>query len=276
MESAQMDGSSDKEVGEQLAPTGEPESVVSEVKDNAADIDDSKSGDSLSVQKRLKKQERAHARETRELQARISQLESHLQNPGGNNGQAENPYDMPSDDGTGVDEQIRKAVGYALRHKELEERRANEVRKAQENAAYIKKQHDDLHKHLNDMSDKYDDFDDIVKGPQTPYSQDMVTAAMFLPRNGAGSAGEVLYKLGKNPDELKRIAALHPLDQATELVKLSHALISGADGKKDAQQAARPLGQIKSNPVTNSLGITDKTPVSDLRKRMKTGGRYWA
>ena len=96
----------------------------------------------------------------------------------------------------------------------------------------------------------------------------MRDAALMLPKKGPGSAGEVLYKLGKNPEELSRIAKLHPVDQASELVALSHALISGGENK---QSQSRPLGQIKSNPVVNSAGVTDKTPVSDIRDRMKKG-----
>jgi hypothetical protein len=127
-----------------------------------------------------------------------------------------------------------------------------------------------MHKHLDKMSDKYDDFDEVVKGEDAPFTTHMATAAMLLPRTGAGSAGEVLYKLGKNPEELKRIANLHPLDQASEMVKLSHALISGGE-QKGSSNPSRPLGNIKSNPVTNSRDVTDKTPVSELRRRMKTG-----
>jgi hypothetical protein len=53
------------------------------------------------------------------------------------------------------------------------------------------------------------------------------------------------------------------------MAKLSHALISG--GEQKASQPNRPLGQIKSNPVTNSHVVTDKTPVGSIRQRMKSG-----
>ena len=96
----------------------------------------------------------------------------------------------------------------------------------------------------------------------------MRDAALMLPKKGAGSAGEVLYKLGKNPEELSRISKLHPHEQAQELVAISHALISGGENKGSSQ---RPLGQIKNNPVTNSAGVTEKTSPAQIRALMKAG-----
>ena len=214
--------------------------------------------DPLFVQKRLKQQRRAHEREIRELHARISDLQSRV-SPEPSAPDLANPYAV-----NGVDEHIHKAVSFALQQKDLEERKAREAQQQ----AHVAKQYQALNKHLDTMADKYDDFDDVVRGESTPFTSHMRDIAMTLPQNGPGSAGEVLYKLGKNPQELERISQLHPLDQARELVKLSHALIGGAD--KLAPQA-KPLGSIKSNPATNTHGVTDKTPIGDLRRRMKAG-----
>jgi len=164
----------------------------------------------------------------------------------------------------GMDDAIHKAVSYALQQRELEERKARDAQSQQ----HIAKQYQDLNRHLDSTSDKYDDFDDVVRSDSTPFTAHMRDAALMLPKKGPGSAGEVLYKLGKNPEELSRIAKLHPVDQASELVALSHALISGGENK---QSSSRPLGQIKSNPVVNSAGVNEKTPVSDIRDRMKKG-----
>ncbi len=225
------------------------------------------SNDTLSVQKRLKAQKRAHDREMREMQSRMAQMQSELANKSNSqDGQSNDSYDGGN---SGVDEQIHRAVSYALQHKDSQERKAKE----DEQRAHVHRQYGELHKHLDNVSDKYDDFDDVVRGQEAPFTDHMRDAALLLPRNGHGSAGEVLYKLGKNPDELKRISKLHPLDQASEMVKLSHTLINGgaSKGKSDAQ----PLGNIKNNPVTNSHSVTEKTSVGDLRKRMKAGGKTW-
>lgn len=212
------------------------------------------------VKDRLWRQERKHQREMRNMKAQLENLQSQFSQNTNPASHEANPY--TGGESPGVDEQIHKAVSYALQHKELEERKAKEAERMQ----HVHKQYQDLHKHLDDTADKYDDFEDVVRGPHTPFTPHMRDAALLLPRKGAGSAGEVLYKLGKNPSELDRISKLHPLDQAAEVVAMSHALINGADTKTSTP---RPLGQIKSNPVTNTHAVTDKTPVSDLRKRMK-------
>jgi len=218
------------------------------------------SQDPLYVQKRLKQQKRAHEREIRELHERMNLMQNQRFPE---QSQTANSYDgQPHNMSGGVDEQIHRAVSYALGLKDQEERKAKEA----QNMAHVHRQYQDLHRHLDAMSDKYDDFDDMVRGHDAPFTDAIRDAALMLPKTGAGSAGEVLYKLGKNSEDLKRISKLHPLDQASELVKLSHAMISGGDSR-NAQP--RSMGNIKSNPVSNSHSITDKTSVSELRRRMK-------
>lgn len=225
-------------------------------------LSEGQSQDPLYVQKRLKQQKRSHEREIRELHARMADMQSQLPNQ---NSQAQqtNPYGSPGQP-SGVDEQIHRAVSYALQHKDMEERKAKEA----QNAAYINRQYQNLHKHLDGMNDKYDDFHDVVMSDDAQFTPAMRDYSLTMPKSGKGSAGEVLYNLGKNPSELERIGRLHPIEQANEMAKLSHALISGGDSKGSP---TRPLGQIKSNPVSNSHVVNDKTPISSLRERMKSG-----
>lgn len=217
-----------------------------------------------SAKKRLKAQQIAHDRQVRELHARIGDLESRMTPPNNaTHDQSGNPYEAPKSGS--IEEHIHRAVSYALQHKEAEERKAHEA----QNAAHVQRHYQDFQKHLDNVGDKYDDFHDVVFGRDTPYTPSMRDYAVTLPRSGAGSAGEVLYKLGKNPEELHRISKLPPIDQASEMARLSHALISG--GEQKASPSTRPLGHIKSNPVTNSHVVTDKTPVGSIRQRMKAG-----
>lgn len=222
----------------------------------------SRSNESLAVQKRLKAQKRSHEREVRALHQRIGEMESRMAQPNMQS-QDHDQYSQPPAD---IDQHIHKAVSYALRAKEDEERKAREA----QNQAHVNREYQDFGRHLDSMNDKYEDFHDVVYGDETPYTSVMRDYALTLPRKGNGSAGEVLYKLGKNPEELERISKLHPLKQAAELSKLSHALISGGENK--SSQAPRPMGQIKSNPASNSnAAITEKTPVGSIRERMKSG-----
>lgn len=263
MDSNQDMSGNDKEIAVEVDNSlGEPKEAVEVEESHDSDGHDNK-GDPLYVQKRLKQQRRAHEREIRELQARMDQMQSQLQP---NQQQPQSPYDSGNpmqQQGAGNMDMIQQAVSFALQHKEMEERKASEAQAQQ----HIMKQYQELNKHLDQTADKYDDFDDIVRG-EAPFTPAMRDIALTLPKKGAGSAGEVLYRLGKNPEELSRIAKLHPVDQAAELIALSHALISGGEQK---QAAPRQLGQIKSNPVVNAVGVTDKTPVSDIRARMKEG-----
>ena len=250
--------------GEVNDSMGIDESQPEAMAEGSENSDEGHSKETLAVQKRLKSQKRAHEREVRELHARIGDLESRMTQPSYQTpDQSANPYQAPN--GGGIDEHIHKAVSYALQHREMEERKAHEA----QSQAHVQKQYQEFQKHLDNVGDKYDDFHDVVFGRDTPYTPSMRDYAVTLPRSGAGSAGEVLYKLGKNPEELHRISKLHPLDQASEMSRLSHALISGGENK--ASSSDRPLGQIKSNPVVNSHVVTDKTPVGSIRQRMKSG-----
>lgn len=260
MESAQeMTGQEKDNSGEVLENVGMPKEKANEVEE-LHEQEGHESHDPLYIQKRLKQQKRAHDREIRDLHARIEAMQ---------NAQPSNMEASPYDEGVpagNVDEQIHKAVSFALQHKDREERKAKEA----EAAAHVQKQYQELNKHLDKVGDKYDDFDEVVRGHDTPFTPHMRDAALFLDMDhkNPGSAGEVLYQLAKNPEELSRISKLHPLDQAREMVKLSKALIGGSENK--AQQP-RPLGQIKNTPVTNSHVVTEKTPIGNIRQRMKSG-----
>lgn len=258
-----MSGNDTENVEKVVESLGEPREAVDEVSESHESQGHENRGDPLYVQKRLKQQKRAHDREMREMQARMDEMQSRFGQPNSYYQPQQSPHDsLPA--GSGMDDAIHKAVSIALQQKEMEERKAREMQAQQ----HIARQYGELDRHLDSTADKYDDFDDVVRNGNSPFTAAMRDIALTLPKKGPGSAGEVLYRLGKNPEELSRIARLHPLDQASELVALSHALISGGEQK---QAQPRPLGQIKSNPVVNSVGVTEKTPISDIRDRMKKG-----
>jgi hypothetical protein len=129
---------------------------------------------------------------------------------------------------------------------------------------HVYRQYENLDSDLNKGADKYEDFDDVVRGNDSPFTSAMRDAALMIP-----NPAEVLYKLGKDKDALRRISQLHPLEQAKEIVKLSHALVAGG-GNNGGVKGAKTIGQIKNNPISTT-SITENTPTSEIRRRMKSG-----
>jgi len=224
--------------------------------------------DPYGVKKRLGMQAKKHQRELRQMHEKLMHLESQLSNGSGNNHHSpynSNPYPspgQPNPPGMTEEERIEKAVRFALGAKEHEERQARDA----ERQAHVHKQYQRLNNEFDRASDKYEDFDDVVRGDDVPFTPH-VRDALLLVENPA----EVAYKLGKNKSELERISRLHPLDQAREVNKLSFSLMNGNSGKVNSATKANPLGEIKANPAHSSGAVTDKTPASAIRARMKAG-----
>jgi hypothetical protein len=254
------------EVKEQMTglgydPVAAEESSDSEAKETA-DKDDP-----YSVKKRLGMQAKRHQREMRAMQEQLAQMQAHMsqgQTMPEFNQHPTNPYPssgQPNGMGGSEEERIQKAIRYAFQAKDDEERRAREA----QSQAHVQRQYQRLNNDLDKAADKYEDFDEVVRG-DTPYSQ-AIRDALLLVEN----PGDVAYKLGKNRQELDRILQLHPIDQAREVNKLSVALISGNGGKQSSSPRGNPLNPIRNNPVNNSSAVTDKTPPSVIRARMKAG-----
>jgi hypothetical protein len=222
-----------------------------------------------SIKKRLGMQAKKHQREMREMQSHMMRMQAQLgnadsANPNDHYAYNTNPYPspgQPSPPGLTEDERIQKAVRYALGAKEHEERQAKDA----ERQAHVTKQYHRLNDEFDRASDKYDDFDEVVRSEDIPFTPH-VRDALLLVENPA----EVAYKLGKNRSELERISKLHPLDQAREVNKLSFSLMGGSNGKTSNSKHT-PIGSIKVNPVNSSGAVTDKTPPSEIRKRMRAG-----
>lgn len=221
--------------------------------------------DPISVKKRLGMQAKKHAREMRQLHERIAQMEmsrGDSANPHASTYQPD-PYNSPGQPMPPIaseEARIQHAVRMALGMREHEERQAREA----QSQAHVQKQYKRLNDEFDRASDRYEDFDDVVREGDAPFT-DAVRDALLLVENPA----EVAYSLGKNRSELQRISKLHPLDQAREVNKLSFSLM-GNSGAKQAGSRAAPLGAVRANPVT-SQAITDKTPASVIRARMKAG-----
>ncbi len=218
------------------------------------------------VKKRLGMQAKKHQREMRQVHDRLSQMQSMLE--GSDNAQSppnHNSYSSPGQPNPQTmseEDKIQHAVRLALGMKDHEEKKAKEA----EHQTHVHKQYQRLNDEFDRASDKYDDFDDVVRGDDIPFSPH-VRDALLLVENPA----DVAYKLGKNRAELERISKLHPLDQAREVNKLSFSLMGGHSGKQPSSNKANPLGSIRTNPTGHNGAVTDKTSPSVIRARMKAG-----
>ncbi len=242
--------------------TGETDDQdVSEVAQGNADKDDP-----YGVKKRLGMQAKKHQREMRHMQEQMVHMQQSMMNRDSADpsmSQHNNSYPspgQPSAPGMSEEERIQKAVRYALGAKEEQEKQAQHA----ERQAHVHKQYKRLNDEFDRASDKYEDFDELVRGDDVPFTHH-VRDALLLVDNPA----DVAYRLGKNRSELERISKLHPLDQAREVNKLSFSLMNG--GGKSSGTKSNPMAPIKANPANSTGAITDKTPASVIRARMKAG-----
>lgn len=243
-----------------------------EAEANAAEQEATDQDDPYGVKKRLGMQAKKHQREMRQMQEQMMHMQAQFQsanmdsaNPQNHQIHNSNPYPspgQPNPPGMSEEDKIQRAVRYALGAKDHEERQAKEA----QYATHVQKQYQRLNSEFDKASDKYDDFDEVVRNEDVPFTPH-VRDALLLVENPA----EVAYKLGKNKGELERISRLHPLDQAREVNKLSFSLMGGKDNKTQSQSKANPLDIIRTNPAHSSSAITGKTPPSVIRARMKAG-----
>lgn len=219
------------------------------------------------AKKRLGMQEKRHKKEMKRMQQQLDEMRQHLGSrpePMNSPENGMNPYTSQPENGS-MDDTVYRAVAKAMEMQKMQEHQAKEAEKMQ----HVQKAYKGLEKNLEDGSSKYEDFDDVVNAHDAPYSDAMRDASLLI-----DNAPDVLYHLGKDREKLKRLSELHPLEQAKEVIKLSMALATGNNGKQGNSSQAKPLGQVKNNPVTSNT-VNEATSVGELRKRMRDGGKKW-
>lgn len=211
------------------------------------------------AKQRLGRQEKRHQRDVRDLRNQIAALQNQVQSGTHNNmSNSVNPYSTQQGIPGSVEEQMQKAVNFAFQARDEQDRREKQAQQV----AQLQQHYQGLQNDLENASSKYDDFQEkVIDNPS--FTDAMRDIALVMPNRV-----DVLYKLGKNPEDLKRIAALHPVDQGRELWNLSHALMGGQPAK--VASAPQLPGSIRNNPVSSS-SITENTSPADIRARMKAG-----
>ncbi len=131
--------------------------------------------------------------------------------------------------------------------KEKEEMATKETRAVTEKQA-IDEAYGELDGKMEKGRVKYADFNELVLDEKLIISEVMVEAILFT-----DSAEEILYYLGKNPEESAKIAKLPPLRAAHELGKIE-AKVNAPAPQKRVTKAPDPI-----TPVATT-GLIDKDP----------------
>lgn len=151
---------------------------------------------------------------------------------------------------------------------EIVDRRFNEAaqRRQQEAAQQTARERQaSWNKGLESARKKYDDFDDVTDNDEIVIQPKMGEAISDSP-----IGPELVYFLGKNPDEAERIAVLPAREQYAEMVLLERRVRDMKPAAK-VSQAPEPI-----NPVGGKAGVQDDTPNASkddlaawMRKRNK-------
>lgn len=215
------------------------------------------------VKEKLGREKKRHTKELRALKDQLAQMQAMFSTKQetqsvANQSEMRDPYTGNPIEPGSVQEEVYKAIQSAMLAKDQQEAKKKEVEKF----AVVRQSFDRLHQELEKASDVYEDFDDVVRDDNAPFTPAMRDTAALLE-----NPAEVLYKLGKNREELFRIASLHPLLQAQEMIKLSFDLMKQ---KKNTSNAPKPITPLKNNPAISSTSrITEKSSVSEIRKYLK-------
>lgn len=142
--------------------------------------------------------------------------------------------------------------------------------KQQESMHYQRQQDEKFFDALDDASDRYEDFDDVVRNDNLPLTEAMLGVAKIAP-NGA----DLLYYLAKNPKEVQRIANLHPVIQQREVAK--HAIqFASQNNVSKAPAPVQPVGETpggKTMSSFNRVAQSSKDLKSYFKEKERRGKR---
>ena len=109
----------------------------------------------------------------------------------------------------------------------------------------------------DDARTKYPDYEKVARNDDlnvTQYMADVITASDIGP--------DVLYHLGQNPGEARRIAGLAPLLQAKEIGRIESSLAGAPAHVKKSSSAPAPINPIASRSASPTYDVTDPRSVA--------------
>lgn len=211
------------------------------------------------VGKRIAKEQR---KAQREADRRIAEAMQHRQPeaPQAQQTGAPRPDDFKTADGS-IDSEAY--IGARARYEAEQLFQQAEIRRQQQEIARrTQQERQQLAQTWNDKieeaSEKYEDYFDVVHNPSLPVTDVMAEAIMH-----ADNGPEISYFLGKNPKEAARIAGLSPFLQAKEIGRLETKLSSAPPPKK-ISAAPEPIRPITGGGSTIPVDTTDPKSLSRL------------
>lgn len=125
---------------------------------------------------------------------------------------------------------------------------------------------------------RYSDFEEVVSNPTLPITMEIFDAARAV-ENPHVTPADVLYYLGKNPDEAVKLAAMPPVQVARAIVKIETNLESVLSRNKPVSTASNTKTVTKAPPPirpTDSTVIITKDPAkmtqSEYEAWRRSGG----
>ena len=110
----------------------------------------------------------------------------------------------------------------------------------------------------------HDDYDDVIDNVKPPEGPGVMAARQAMLEDEAGP--EILYYLGKHPDELERIAALSPVSAVREIGKIAAAVArppAPENGKPKITGAPKPPPPSGRPSKTTTDDINDPAVVEN-------------
>ena len=119
---------------------------------------------------------------------------------------------------------------------------------------------------LNKVSDKYDDFEDVVTNPKLP-----ITPAMRDALGESDNGGELAYYLGTHISEAAEIAQMTPIQQVKAIDRLEAKLKESPK----VSNAPKPLDPIGGKGKTVTVNLANASMDDYMALRKKQGARYF-
>lgn len=254
--------------------THEPESIDSTHESVTQDSAATQEGELPEFAKRrLGKQQKKHDREVAAMQQEMEMMRSHVAGVQQAPAQPQDPSKV-FDPYTGQQVDVNSVQGQTIvtlnQQRQAEQMYNQQAQQSQKADAFNRQKQEIFNRFedsLDDASEKYADFDDVVRSSSVPFTQDMAEIMAISP-----NPGDFAYYLGSNPKEVQRLAKLPSLQMLKEMNK---HMVSMAN-KNVMSKAPEPVKGVEpslSKPGSSFKNLTYEQMKAAKREQSRRGGR---